>query len=105
MYQLFPEDFFLPCLVEPPFFFGTLAPDLRASESPIAIACFRLVTFLPLLPLRNVPFFFSCIALFTFFAAPFEYFAIVIDFNLFLVLRFRCYNNCLEIKNQSKYYK
>jgi hypothetical protein len=26
---------------------GTLAPSRRASESPIAIACFRLVTFLP----------------------------------------------------------
>ena len=26
------------------FFFGTLAPFLRASERPIAIACLRLVT-------------------------------------------------------------
>jgi len=31
-----------------------LAPAFRASESPIAIACFLLVTFLPD-PLRNVP--------------------------------------------------
>ena len=38
-----------------PRFFGTLAPDRRASERPIAIACLRLVTFLPERPLRNVP--------------------------------------------------
>jgi hypothetical protein len=35
---------------------GTFAPFLRASERPIAIACFRLVTFFPLLPLLRVPF-------------------------------------------------
>src|SRR5215208_7668748 len=48
------------------FFFGTFAPDLRASERPIAIACLRLVTFLPDFPLFNVPFFFLCIAFSTF---------------------------------------
>jgi hypothetical protein len=37
------------------FFFGTFFPFCRASESPIAIACLRLVTFLPLPPLFNVP--------------------------------------------------
>ena len=39
------------------FFLGTLAPFLRASERPIAIACFRLVTLPPLPPLpeRSVP--------------------------------------------------
>src|ERR1700687_6176132 len=39
------------------FFLGTLAPFLRASERPIAIACFRLVTLPPLPPLpdRRVP--------------------------------------------------
>ncbi|MGN6491561.1 MAG: hypothetical protein ACTHLE_06150 [Agriterribacter sp.] len=62
------------------FLAGTLAPSLRASESPIAIACLRLVTFLPLLPLFNCPLFFSCIALSTLSCAFFEYFAIVIDF-------------------------
>ena len=38
---------------------GTFAPFLRASESPIAIACLRLVTRppLPLLPLTSVPWF------------------------------------------------
>ena len=34
---------------------GTLPPARRASDSPIAIACLRLVTFLPELPLFNVP--------------------------------------------------
>ena len=34
---------------------GTFAPFRRASESPMATACLRLVTFLPLRPLFNVP--------------------------------------------------
>ena len=38
---------------------------MRASERPIAIACLRLVTFLPDLPLFSVPSFRSCIAFFT----------------------------------------
>ncbi len=46
--------------------FGTFAPSLRASESPIAIACFRLVTFFPDLPLLSSPRFISCIARSTF---------------------------------------
>jgi len=37
------------------FLAGTFAPDLRASDNPMAIACFRLVTFFPLRPLRSVP--------------------------------------------------
>jgi hypothetical protein len=37
------------------FFSGTLAPALRASDNPIAIACFRSVTRLPLRPLFSVP--------------------------------------------------
>jgi len=36
------------------FFAGTLAPDFLASESPIATACFRLVTLRPD-PLFNFP--------------------------------------------------
>jgi hypothetical protein len=47
-------------------FFGTLAPERRASESPIAIACLRLFTFLPERPLFNSPCLRSCIAFFTF---------------------------------------
>lgn len=46
--------------------FGTLAPASRASESPMAIACFRLVTFLWLRPLLNLPSLNSCITLPTF---------------------------------------
>jgi hypothetical protein len=34
---------------------GTLPPARRACDSPIAIACFLLVTFLPERPLRSVP--------------------------------------------------
>jgi hypothetical protein len=46
------------------FFLGTLAPFFRASESPIAIACSRLVTFPPWpdFPRLRVPFFRRCIA-------------------------------------------
>ena len=37
------------------FPWGTFAPDLRASESPMAMACLRLFTFLPERPLFKVP--------------------------------------------------
>src|SRR5436190_11839779 len=63
-YFLFDEDFF-----DDDFFFGTFAPDRRASERPMAMACLRLFTFLPELPLLSVPRFFSCIARSTFFEA------------------------------------
>jgi hypothetical protein len=49
-----------------PLFRGTLAPARRASESPMAIACLRLVTFFPERPLFKVPRLRSCIALLTF---------------------------------------
>src|SRR5262249_52288490 len=58
------------------FFFGTLSPSLRASDRPIAIACFLLVTFLPDRPLFNVPCFRSCMAFSTFLPAFLPYFAI-----------------------------
>src|SRR6266566_6709954 len=58
------------------FFFGTLPPSFRASDNPIAIACFLLVTFLPDLPLFSVPSLRSCIAFLTFFCAFFPYLAI-----------------------------
>jgi len=41
---------------------GTLAPSARASESPIAIACFGFFTFRPLLLFKR-PAFISCSAL------------------------------------------
>jgi hypothetical protein len=43
-------------------FRGTLAPERRASDRPIAIACFRLFTLRPERPLRSEPRFRSCIA-------------------------------------------
>jgi hypothetical protein len=58
------------------FRFGTFAPFSRASLSPMAIACFRLVTFRPE-PLFSVPFFLRCIADFTVFDAPRPYFAML----------------------------
>ena len=57
------------------FRLGTLAPFSRASLSPIAIACLRLVTFLPE-PLFNVPRFRRRIVDSTFFDAALPYFAI-----------------------------
>jgi hypothetical protein len=57
------------------FFFGTFAPFLRASDSPIAMACFRLFTLPPLpdLPERKVPLFFRRTALATDLLAPLLY--------------------------------
>lgn len=55
------------------FFFGTFLPLLRASERPIAIACFRLVTFLPLRPDFSLPRFIACISRFTSLPADGEY--------------------------------
>jgi hypothetical protein len=55
------------------FFFGTLAPVRRASDSPIAIACLRLLTLRPERPLRNVPDFRFFIARPTLADAFFEY--------------------------------
>jgi hypothetical protein len=79
------DDFFLLLFLEElffaaDFFFGTFAPDFRASESPMAIACFRLVTFFPLRPLFSVPLFFSRIARATFFCAFGLYFLPPEDF-------------------------
>lgn len=58
-------------------FLGTFAPDFLASESPIAIACFLLVTFFPLLPLLSFPSFISCITFSTLFPAFFEYLGMI----------------------------
>ena len=48
-------------------------PSRRASERPMAIACFRLVTFLPLRPDFSFPFFISRISRSTFLPADGEY--------------------------------
>jgi hypothetical protein len=67
-----------------PFLVGTLSPSLRASDSPIAMACFLLVTFLPLRPLFNFPCFIARISLSTLFPAAGEYLRVdffpVVDF-------------------------
>lgn len=72
------EEDFLPLVdEEEDFFLGTFPPALRASDKPIAIACFLLVTFLPDEPERRVPCFFSCIAFSTLSCAFFPYLAII----------------------------
>jgi hypothetical protein len=58
------------------FFDGTFAPFSRASDNPIAIACLRLFTVLPLRPLFSDPFFRRRMALSTVLFAFFEYLAI-----------------------------
>jgi hypothetical protein len=64
-------------------FGGTLAPFLRASERPMAIACFRLLTVPPLLPFPDfkVPRFLRRSALPTDLAAAFPYLAILSPFS------------------------
>jgi hypothetical protein len=66
------------------FLAGTLSPALRASDSPMAIACFLLVTFLQLRPLFNFPCFIARISLSTLFPAAGEYLRVdfipVVDF-------------------------
>jgi hypothetical protein len=68
--------------IQPDFFRGTLAPFLRASERPIAIACFRLFTVPPLPPFPDfkVPRFLRRIALLTDLPAAFPYLAILVSF-------------------------
>jgi len=74
----FVEVFFLDdaFFLEEAFFLGTFAPARRASDRPIAIACFRLVTFFFDLPLFKVPLFRSSIAFLTYACAVFPYLAI-----------------------------
>src|SRR5437764_4619002 len=55
------------------FFGGTFFPSLLAFESPMAIACLGLVTFLPLRPDLSLPFFISLISVSTFLPADGEY--------------------------------
>jgi hypothetical protein len=64
------------------FLRGTFAPFFRASESPIAMACFRLFTFPPFPPGpdRKVPFFRRRIALSTRFDAASPYRRLEDDF-------------------------
>jgi hypothetical protein len=68
---------------------GTFAPFSRASLSPMAIACLRLVTLRPE-PLFSVPFFFRCIADLTVFDANFPYFAILTSYVILHRLQTVC---------------
>jgi len=81
--DLLEPDLFVPDFLEvedlPDFLAGTFLPFRRASESPMAIACLRLVTFLPLPPLLSVPRFRLCIAPSTSFEALAEYFRAIVD--------------------------
>ena len=62
---------------------GTFAPSRRASDKPMAIACLRLVTFLPERPLLRVPRLRSCIARSTFFEAFLLYLGIPFPFYIY----------------------
>jgi hypothetical protein len=72
----------LVAVLEAPFLAGTFAPRSLASESPIAIAWSREVTFFPLRPLFSSPCFISCMAFSTFSPAVFEYLAIIENLRL-----------------------
>lgn len=76
--EIYEVDFLVAAFFELPLS-GTLAPSFLASDKPIAIACFRLVTVLPLRPLFSSPRFSSCIARSTLSWAPCEYFAIMVN--------------------------
>jgi hypothetical protein len=79
--DLRPEDFFDADFLPDDFFFGTLPPARCASDSPIAIACFLLVTFLPE-PLFSVPRLRSRIVFSTFSDAFAPYLAMVFLLDL-----------------------
>src|SRR6187549_2647961 len=70
--------FFFAVLRFFPAFFGTFLPSALASERPIAMACLRLVTFLPERPLFRVPALRFFIARATLAEAFFEYFRAMI---------------------------
>jgi len=76
--DFFADDFFVDFLAwDFRFGFGgALSPSRRASDSAMAIACLRLVTFLCEPPLRSLPSFFSCITLRTLSCVFLPYFAI-----------------------------
>src|SRR6266513_1728738 len=76
------------------FLRGTLAPARRASDSPMAMACLRLFTFLPDRPLFRVPFLRSRIARSTFSDAFLPYLAICC-LLLRVPGRFQCNASCV----------
>ncbi len=72
--------FRLEALLDEVFLRGTRAPDRRAFDRPMAIACLRLVTFLRDFPLFNVPRLRSRMVLPTFLVALLLYFGMVAPF-------------------------
>ena len=69
---------------------------MRASESPIAMACFLLLTFLPERPLLSVPDLRFFMARSTFLAAPLEYFRFLAFFAILFSL---CSVSCLAARD------
>jgi hypothetical protein len=65
------------------FFLGTFLPARRASDKPMAMACLRLFTFFPDLPLRSVPAFLSFIAFSTFLPLALLYLRAMIDLHAY----------------------
>jgi hypothetical protein len=84
------ELFFFEDFFELDFFAGTFAPSLRASDSPIAMACFGFFTFLPLRPDLSLPRLNSCISRSTDFEALGLYFRFE-DFFLAMFASVRTY--------------
>jgi len=85
---LLDDDFFAADFFDRFGFGGTFPPARRASDSPMAIACLRLVTFLPERPLRSLPSLRSSIAFLTFDCAFLPYFAMsFLRFASWTVLR------------------
>jgi hypothetical protein len=86
----FAEDFFEVDFFELDFFAGTFAPSERASESPMAMACFGFVTFFPLRPDFSLPRLNSCISRSTVFEALGLYFRLE-DFFLAMLASVHTY--------------
>jgi hypothetical protein len=76
--------FRLDALREDDLRLGTFAPERRASDSPMAMACLRLLALFPDRPLFNLPLLYSCIARPTFFFEPALYFGMVAPFAVHL---------------------
>ena len=102
--DLFFDDFFddfLEDFLDP--FFGTFAPALRASDKPMAIACFLLVTFLPDLPLFSFPRLRSCIAFSTLSCAFLPYLAIAHPLRLKYWTARSCFSAASLVSNVPRF--
>jgi hypothetical protein len=72
---------------------GILAPALRGSDNPMAIACARLLTLRPDGPLRSFPRLRSLMALFTFREASFPYLRAIYEPHRSHGLQTLCFHN------------